>query len=174
MTPRASRTSAEPVEPDMARLPCLATATPAPATTKAAVVEMLKLPEPSPPVPQVSTTSPSTDTWRDFSRITRAIPVISSTVSPLIRSAVKKDPTWADVASPVIISFMAAVAWSALSDSPSTSICIASCIIIGLLNRQYQRACRGSFAECPFRPWSLSTPGGTGFPQSGTPCGGLP
>ena len=40
------------------RLPCLATGTPAAATTKAAVVETLKVPEPSPPVPQVSTAPP--------------------------------------------------------------------------------------------------------------------
>ena len=53
-TPRASRTSAEPERLETARLPCLATAAPAPAATKATVVEMLKVPEPSPPVPQVS------------------------------------------------------------------------------------------------------------------------
>ena len=60
LTPSASRTSAEPVEPDIARLPCLAILTPAPAATNAAVVDMLKLPEASPPVPQVSTSQPST------------------------------------------------------------------------------------------------------------------
>ncbi len=43
----------------MARLPCLATVAPAPAAIKAAVVEMLKVPEASPPVPQVSSTGPS-------------------------------------------------------------------------------------------------------------------
>ena len=53
--PRASRTSAEPVCEVMARLPCLATEAPAAAATRAAAVEMLKLPEESPPVPQVST-----------------------------------------------------------------------------------------------------------------------
>ena len=37
-----------------ARLPCLATRTPAPATTNATTVEMLNVPPPSPPVPQVS------------------------------------------------------------------------------------------------------------------------
>ena len=39
---------------ETARLPCLATGTPAPATTNAVVVEMLKVCSPSPPVPQVS------------------------------------------------------------------------------------------------------------------------
>ena len=37
-------------------MPCLATGTPAPATTMAATVEMLNVPLRSPPVPQVSTT----------------------------------------------------------------------------------------------------------------------
>jgi hypothetical protein len=52
--PRASRTSAEPVCDVTARLPCLATVAPAAAATSAAAVEMLKVPERSAPVPQVS------------------------------------------------------------------------------------------------------------------------
>jgi hypothetical protein len=40
-TPRWVSTSAAPARDDSARLPCLATTTPAPATTKAAAVEML-------------------------------------------------------------------------------------------------------------------------------------
>ncbi len=54
LTPSAVSTSAEPDFDDSARLPCLATGTPQPATTSALAVEMLKLPEESPPVPQVS------------------------------------------------------------------------------------------------------------------------
>ena len=57
LTPRASITSAEPHFELMLRLPCLATRTPAPAVTKATAVEMLKVPEASPPVPQVSTSA---------------------------------------------------------------------------------------------------------------------
>ncbi len=53
-TPSAASTSAEPERDEIERLPCLATGTPAPATTKAAQVEMLKVPLASPPVPQVS------------------------------------------------------------------------------------------------------------------------
>ena len=53
--PSASRTSAEPHFELTERLPCLATRTPAPATTNAAAVEILKVPMQSPPVPQVST-----------------------------------------------------------------------------------------------------------------------
>ena len=41
LTPSAASTSAAPERDDSARLPCLATGTPAPATMKAAQVEML-------------------------------------------------------------------------------------------------------------------------------------
>src|SRR5580693_6449575 len=61
-TPRASSTSALPHRDDAARLPCLATGHPAPAATRAAAVEMLKVPAPSPPVPQVSTASTDSST----------------------------------------------------------------------------------------------------------------
>ena len=54
-TPRASITSAEPHFELMLRLPCLATRMPAPAVTNAVAVEMLKVPQASPPVPLVST-----------------------------------------------------------------------------------------------------------------------
>ena len=53
-TPSAASTSAEPLRLVMPRLPCLATGTPAAAVTRAAAVEILKVFEPSPPVPQVS------------------------------------------------------------------------------------------------------------------------
>jgi hypothetical protein len=48
-TPRASSRSAEPQWLEAARFPCLATGTPAPATTTAETVEMLKVPLRSPP-----------------------------------------------------------------------------------------------------------------------------
>jgi hypothetical protein len=38
-----------------------------------------------------------------LSRITRAAPVISSTLSPFMRKAVRKAATWSGVASPVMI-----------------------------------------------------------------------
>ena len=53
-TPSASSRSAEPERLVFERLPCLATAHPAPAATSAAAVEMLKVDGP-PPVPAVST-----------------------------------------------------------------------------------------------------------------------
>ena len=55
-TPSASSTSAEPDSPVAERLPCLATAQPAPAAISAAVVETLKVGRP-PPVPPVSSRS---------------------------------------------------------------------------------------------------------------------
>ena len=57
LTPSAVRMSAEPAFDDSARLPCLATGTPQAATTSAAAVETLKVPDASPPVPQVSIAS---------------------------------------------------------------------------------------------------------------------
>ena len=58
-TPSASNTSALPQRLDTERLPCLATRTPAPASTSAAAVETLMVPARSPPVPHVSKTSPA-------------------------------------------------------------------------------------------------------------------
>ena len=88
-TPRAFSTSALPEREETARLPCLATVIPAPATTNATAVDTLKVAPPSPPVPQVSTTTGSVAWMRTaLARMARAEPVISSTVSPFMRSAV--------------------------------------------------------------------------------------
>ena len=54
-TPRHSNTSAAPLLLEIALLPCFAIGTPAPAATKADVVEILKVFVPSPPVPTKST-----------------------------------------------------------------------------------------------------------------------
>ena len=62
--PKASSTSALPDLEVMARLPCLATGTPAAAHTSATVVEMLKVLSRSPPVPQTSRISRD---WRNDS-----------------------------------------------------------------------------------------------------------
>ena len=76
----ASRsTQAEPLLLETERLPCLATKPPPAATTKAAAVEILKVPLASPPVPQVSTRcGPLTPTCVASSRITSAAAAISS------------------------------------------------------------------------------------------------
>src|ERR1700756_4826340 len=101
-TPSEANTSAAPQRDDSARLPCLATGTPAPATMKAAQVETLTEPEPSPPVPTMSTASGGAVTRSIFERIADTAPVISSTVSPRTRNAINSPPICEGVASPDI------------------------------------------------------------------------
>jgi hypothetical protein len=87
--PSASSTSAEPDSPVADRLPCLATAQPAPAAINAAVVETLNVRR-TPPVPAVSSSSSRDAVTRTAcARIVRARPASSSTVSPLVRSAIR-------------------------------------------------------------------------------------
>ena len=90
---------------------------------------MLNVPEASPPVPQVSTNGPSTSTRRDLSRMVRAMPAISSGVSPFRRRAVRNAPSWEGVASPVMISFITWADSAIDSERPDTSASIASRII---------------------------------------------
>src|SRR6185436_19291870 len=72
------------------RLPCFATWTPPAAATRAAAVEMLNVPRPSPPVPQVSTTPARPwRMWTERRRMAAAAPAISGTDSPFIRSATR-------------------------------------------------------------------------------------
>ena len=122
LMPSASTTSAEPHSEDTERLPCLATRSPAPATTNAVAVETLKVPVASPPVPQVSisisrsvpvsaaTSSPRVRMRTTFWRMTWAKPISSSTVSPFMRSAVRKAAIWALVAAPDMMASIAAAA----------------------------------------------------------------
>src|SRR5512137_1155683 len=126
LTPIVSSTSALPQLLETARLPCLATVRPAAATTKAAVVEMLKVLRPSPPVPQVSTMTGERASIRvALRRMTRAAPVTSTMVSPFMRRAVMKAPIWAGVAFPSMISVMVSVisvscrsiAWTTLASA---------------------------------------------------------
>src|SRR5947209_4486412 len=87
-TPSAASTSARPERLETERLPCLATGAPAAAATWAAAVEMLTVPRPSPPVPQVST---SPCRWWGMGmarrRMAAAAPEISATASPFMRRA---------------------------------------------------------------------------------------
>ena len=99
-TPSASSTSAEPEREVIARLPCLATGTPAAATTRAAVVEMLNVPLRSPPVPTTSIAPAGASTRRTRSRIAAVKPASSAVVSPRIRRATSRAASWAGVASP--------------------------------------------------------------------------
>src|SRR3954467_152287 len=103
LTPREASTSAAPDRDDSARLPCLATGTPAPATMKEAQVDTLTEPEPSPPVPTTSIASAGALTCSILARIAETAPVISSTVSPRTRKAISNPPIWEGVASPDIM-----------------------------------------------------------------------
>ena len=110
LAPRCSSTSAAPLLLDTLRFPCFATGIPPAATTKAAVVEILKVPASSPPVPTMSMTSLWGRIFTPFSLMTSAKAVISSILSPCIRSAAKKAPICACVALPSIISSITAFA----------------------------------------------------------------
>ncbi len=87
-----------------------------------ASVEMLTDSEPSPPVPQVSSTSPSNGTRTMRVRMARAAPTISSTVSPFMRSATKRPPICAGVATPSMIKPTTSVISSAVRCLPSDTL----------------------------------------------------
>ena len=89
-TPSASSRSAEPTDDEAERLPCLATGTPHPATAKAAMVETFTLCSWSPPVPTMSIASGPIENVVAQSIIASTKPIISSAVSPLAVSAVRK------------------------------------------------------------------------------------
>src|SRR6516164_267367 len=121
-TPSEDDTSAAPERDESARLPCLATGTPAPATIKAAQVETFTEPEPSPPVPTISTASGGAVTRSIFERIAETAPVISSTVSPRTRSAINRPPICEGVASPDIMLSKAQTASSRDSVAPVATL----------------------------------------------------
>ena len=106
-TPRASRTSADPDFDDDALLPCLTTRTPAPAHTSADMVEMLTLDNRSPPVPTMSRAGAGTCTARACSTMASARPLSSSTVSPLVRKAMRNPAMTASDTSPFMMVSMA-------------------------------------------------------------------
>src|SRR5215213_4880529 len=100
-TPSAASTSALPERLVAARLPCFATGSPAPAMTKAAAVETLKVFAELEPVPAVS----MKHSWRERMRTARArmadaSPANSSTVSPFTASATSAAPICESVAPP--------------------------------------------------------------------------
>src|SRR3954468_17828360 len=124
--PSASRRSAEPERPVALRLPCLATTQPAPAATKAAVVDTLKVARP-PPVPAVSSRSERpTETERASERMVCARPTSSSTVSPFVRRAIRNAAACASDASPAITSRSTAADSSELRSEPEARRSIAS------------------------------------------------
>lgn len=98
--PKDESASAAPDFEESLRFPCLATGTPAPATTKAVAVEMLRVPFPSPPVPTMSIAPSGARTRCIFARITDAAAAISVTVSPRVRRAMRKPAICAGEAAP--------------------------------------------------------------------------
>src|SRR3954454_4671004 len=125
LTPSAPSTSAAPDFDDNARLPCLATGTPAPATISAAQVETLYEPEASPPVPTTSMASGGAATLVILERIVLAAPVISSTVSPRTRSAIRRPPICDGVASPDIMRSKASADSSRDKRAPAATLAMS-------------------------------------------------
>src|SRR5215208_6530613 len=126
--PSASSTSAEPERPVAERLPCLATAHPAPAAISAAVVETLNVCRP-PPVPAVSITASrvasGSSTGAAKRRIVDARPTSSSTVSPFVRSAISTAAVSVSDALPAMISASTEAMSSAGKSSREASRSIA-------------------------------------------------
>ena len=121
LTPSAVSTSAAPDFDEKARLPCLATGTPQPATTSALAVEMLNVPDASPPVPTVSIVPGGASIVSALARIVRAAPVISSTVSPRTLSAIRNAPICDGVALPLMMMSNAVSASLSDSDRPAAT-----------------------------------------------------
>jgi hypothetical protein len=72
----------------------------------------------SPPVPQTSIAPSGASMVSILARMARTAPVISATVSPRTRSAMRKPPIWDGVASPDIMMSKAASAWASVSAWP--------------------------------------------------------
>src|SRR5687768_2818998 len=104
-SPIASSTSALPLLLDTPRPPCLLTLAPAAAATNIEQVEMLKVCEPSPPVPTMSTRCFVSATWTlvENSRITCAAAVISPMVSFFTRRPVMSAAVITGDSSPLMI-----------------------------------------------------------------------
>src|SRR3990170_3532301 len=126
LTPSAVSTSAEPEREEIERLPCLATGTPAPATTKAAQVEILYVPLASPPVPHVSMAPSGAATLTALARMARAAPAISSIVSPRTRKPMRSAPTCASVAPPDMIRSKASAASLSVRLIPAATLPMAA------------------------------------------------
>ena len=71
--------------------------------------------------PVSTTVEPSTETLSARRRMVATMPTISSTVSPLARSAATKAPSWAGVVSPDMMRSMAQEASQAASPCPESN-----------------------------------------------------
>ena len=119
-------TSALPLLLVMARLPCLATVTPAEAQRMATVVEMLNVFRPSPPVPQTSRMVParmlsSNGTAVARARSSPANAANSSADSPFFARAVRKSALASGVTVSAVICCTASVMCSEVRSVPVRS-----------------------------------------------------
>ena len=132
LTPRCSSTSALPDLLETLRPPCLLTLAPAAAATNMAQVEMLKVCEPSPPVPTMSTRwrRSATSTLVENSRITCAAAVISPMVSFFTRRPVRMAAIITGDISPCMISRIRCSISSWKISRCSMVRCRASCAVI--------------------------------------------
>src|ERR1035437_8829034 len=159
LTPSACSTSAAPDFDDWARVRCVATGTPAPATINAAQVEMLKEPEASPPVPTTSIASDGACTPSILARMVVTAPVISSMVSPRTRKPISSAPICEGVASPDIMRSKAEAASARVRLAPVATLAMSALksSAMGLTRYVSGRLARGSRAR---RPAALLVPGG--------------
>src|SRR5215475_10343987 len=160
LTPSAPSTSAAPEREESARLPCFATGTPAPATMKAAQVEMLCEPEASPPVPTTSIASGGASTRVILARMVVTAPVISSTVSPRTRRPISRPPICEGVASPDIMRSKAPAASSRVRLAPVATLVMSALKSSAIVNVSGCRLQRRCFARRHWAPTSLFIPGG--------------
>ena len=124
--PSAASTSALPLLLVMARLPCLATVTPAAAQRMATVVEMLNVFNPSPPVPQTSRMMPARVVSSNGTAVARARSSLanaanSSAVSPFSASAVRKSALASGGMASAVIWVTESVTCSAVKSEPARS-----------------------------------------------------
>src|SRR5512139_1841602 len=158
LTPSACNTSAAPDFDDSARLPCLATGTPAPATMNAAQVEILNEPDASPPVPTTSTASGGAFTPSIFARIVVTAPVISSTVSPRTRNAISSPPICEGVASPDIMRSNALAASSRVRLAPVATLAMSALKSSAMVDISSSRVHGRDFAHGYRAPSALGVP----------------
>ena len=100
---------------------------------------MLRLCEPSPPVPTMSIAPSGASTRSILSRIVATAPEISSTVSPRTRSAIRKPPIWPGVASPDMMMSKASRASSKESGLPAATLAMWSFSVAHLPRLERQR-----------------------------------
>ena len=129
-TPSASRKSEAPDFEDTARFPCFTTRAPAAAAMIAAVVEILIVWAPSPPVPTVSTARSLIEIGAACAYMTSTRAPTSSEVSPLALSARRKFLTFSISDSPLRISRIALWISSFSRSSPDVSFSVSALQLI--------------------------------------------